>query len=186
MLKPQDKSIPSCRQMFSPCEDEKLRDLVKQYGEKDWKKVAEQMNNRTARQCRERYKNYLAPNMVNGPWTQIEDCLLILKYRELGPKWSKISQYFQNRSDINVKNRWASIKNKCSLISLNLINSYLQTMFNEKSIPVESKETSPPLNNFEILEINTNSSSSIDPYDTLSLESNDSIQFTLPTDPYFI
>ncbi|OHS96096.1 hypothetical protein TRFO_37767 [Tritrichomonas foetus] len=97
------------RQMFSPQEDETLKQLVSQYGDKDWKLIARKMPNRSTRQCRERYKNYLAPEIKNGPWTREEDELLRSKYQEFGPRWSTIATFFESRSDVNIKNRWTSI-----------------------------------------------------------------------------
>ena len=97
---------------FSPQEDEKLRRLVAIYGDKEWKLVAQKMPNRTTRQCRERYKSYLAPDIKNGPWTPEEDELLRQKYKEYGSKWSIIQSFFASRSDVNIKNRWTIISGK--------------------------------------------------------------------------
>ena len=97
------------RKMFSTTEDMKLRAMVLQLGINDWKKISEKMPNRTPRQCRERYKNYLAPEIQNGPWTREEDNALLMLYQKFGPRWSTISQFFRTRSEVNVKNRWTSI-----------------------------------------------------------------------------
>lgn len=94
--------------MFTPEEDAKIKELVQVFGE-DWRAISKAMPDRTLRQVRERYKNFLAPGIVNGPWSRQEDSLLIQLFRSLGPKWSKISKHFPSRSDINVKNRWTSI-----------------------------------------------------------------------------
>ena len=102
----------SSRQMFTPKEDKQLIELVKEYGDRNWRDISKKMENRTTRQCRERYRNYLSPNLTNGPWTAEEDLLLEQKYVELGPKWAAISQFFKNRSDVNIKNRWASNRHK--------------------------------------------------------------------------
>mgnify|MGYP001054217009 CR=1 FL=1 len=102
------------KQLFSPQEDEFLKYLVSVYGDKDWKFISKQMPNRTTRQCRERYKNYLAPEIINGAWTEAEDELLRQKYEEFGPKWSKISTFFQSRSDVNIKNHWNTLTNHIS------------------------------------------------------------------------
>lgn len=97
-----------CRHKFSPEEDEKLRQIVQEQGSNNWRFVAELMPGRSARQCRDRWKNYLAPGIKNGPWTPEEDQLLEEKYRELGSQWSRIAKCFPNRTDINIKNRWAT------------------------------------------------------------------------------
>lgn len=61
---------------------------------------------RTAKQCRDRYFNCLAPNLKNGEWTAAEEHLLEEKVHELGTKWSAISKFFTCRSPNNIKNHW--------------------------------------------------------------------------------
>lgn len=91
---------------FSPEEDEKLRDLVKKNGTRQWQYIASLMNGRSARQCRDRYVNYLVPGFFNGQWSNDEDELLLELYKTNGPKWSVIQKYFPNRSSNSLKNRW--------------------------------------------------------------------------------
>lgn len=123
------------RQMFSPFEDMKLKMLVMQIGCTNWKNIAAYMPNRTARQCRERYRNYLAPDLINGPWTKEEDDLLKNLFQKHGPKWSIITKHFRNRSEINVKNRWTSI-------SKTLHNDTICNPLEQKlNIPVEGQLT---------------------------------------------
>lgn len=46
----------------------------------------------------------------------IEDDQLLLKlYTEMGPRWTKMSAYFQNHSSINLRNRFISIRGRDSL-----------------------------------------------------------------------
>ncbi|EAX82776.1 Myb-like DNA-binding domain containing protein [Trichomonas vaginalis G3] len=94
------------RQVFTSYEDARLKLLVQQYGEKNWNLISCMMPCRTPRQCRERYKGHLSPEILNLPWTPQEDRLLIEKYTVLGRKWSKIAKFFVGRSDSNIKNRW--------------------------------------------------------------------------------
>jgi hypothetical protein len=101
----QDKSVPM-KIKFSPEEDAKLLDLVQRYGAKDWMKIANLMETRNARQCRERFKNYLNPDLRKDPWTREEDEILDQRYMEYGAKWNKISKFFVNRSDNAIRNRW--------------------------------------------------------------------------------
>lgn len=97
------------KKKFDAEEDIRLIKLVQKYGCVDWATISSQMPGRTQRQCRERYKNYLSPNLNNSPWTSEEDNILIKKYQAHGPKWSVLAQYFPGRSDINLRNRVASI-----------------------------------------------------------------------------
>jgi hypothetical protein len=99
----------SGRHKFLKAEDDLLRELVELYGETNWTTISRYMHRRTARQCRERYKNYLSPRVRNRGWTPEEEELLAQKVRELGPRWAKIACYFEARSDVSVKNRWAAM-----------------------------------------------------------------------------
>ena len=102
------------RHKFSKSEDEALRKLVAEHGDSNWAIVAACMKNRTPRQCRERFKNYLSPAIKNGPWTAEEEALLERKFKEIGPKWAKIALHFEQRSDVNVKNHWTAMANRHS------------------------------------------------------------------------
>ncbi|OHT07007.1 Myb-like DNA-binding domain containing protein [Tritrichomonas foetus] len=101
------------RILFTADEDQALIYQVGQFGE-NWEKVAQYMSSRSPRQCRDRYKNYLHPMVKNGPWSKDEDAELLYRFRQLGPKWSKIAKYFPGRTDVNIKNRYTTIgpKNK--------------------------------------------------------------------------
>jgi hypothetical protein len=91
---------------FTPEEDALLSELVEEHGPKDWNAISSIMQTRNARQCRERYKNYLDPNLRSDAWTFDEDALLEEKYGEFGAKWNKIAKFFTNRSDNAIRNRW--------------------------------------------------------------------------------
>lgn len=102
---------PHPRVPFSKDEDEKLKELVNQYGT-NWNIVSEKMENRNQRQCKERWTHYLSPNVIMKPWTNDEDEFLKKKLLELGPKWVKLSSFFPNRTDIQLKNRWFVLMRK--------------------------------------------------------------------------
>ncbi|KAH0795168.1 Myb-like DNA-binding domain containing protein [Histomonas meleagridis] len=97
------------RTKFSEIEDQKLIKIVSGMAKVNWKYVANQMEGRTARQCRERYKNYLSPNIRCTPWTPEEDALLLQKYKEFGPCWSFMKQFFDKRESVSLKNRYAKL-----------------------------------------------------------------------------
>jgi hypothetical protein len=102
------------RQKFSVQEDEQLRDLVTELGTNNWAEVSARLGTRSARQCRERFRNYLSPNLRNGQWTEEEDQLLREKFQEFGAKWSLIVAFFPSRSEVNLKNRWTQLLNRGS------------------------------------------------------------------------
>jgi hypothetical protein len=93
-------------------EDEQLRELVTELGINNWAEVAARLGTRSARQCRERFRNYLSPNLRNGQWTEAEDQLLREKFLEYGAKWSLIVAFFPSRSEVNLKNRWTQLANR--------------------------------------------------------------------------
>ncbi|KAK8842378.1 Myb- protein B [Tritrichomonas musculus] len=99
-------SVKKSPKKFSDEEDTLLKNIVKCFGAKNWKFIAFLMPNKTSRQCRDRYMNYLAPGFIHTEWTIEEDTLLAQKFRELGPKWTKIQKYFPSRTANAIKNRY--------------------------------------------------------------------------------
>lgn len=160
MIKESDKSKSSnpendstkkkSRIPFTKQEDEKLKYLVRNFGTKNWKAIAFFMNKRTAKQCRDRYSNYLFPGYFQGEWTKKEDDLLMKLYNEFGSKWSVLQTYFPNRSSNSIKNRWFYFlsKNQQSgidddkmvndVISNNIENPKME--FNEFEMPKDMQD----------------------------------------------
>ena len=100
------KEVSTLRMRFTPEEDQKLKELVKDQQNNRWEKIAQKMPGRTARQCRDRYNNYLFKEISYGPWTEEEDNTILRLFKEIGPKWTQIAQSLVGRSGNNVKNRW--------------------------------------------------------------------------------
>lgn len=96
---------------FSPEEDQELIKLANRYGTEHWTIIADHMKNRTPRQCRDRYIYYLAENINNSNFTPEEDRLLIQLVNDNGHKWAIISKFFDNRTDLRVKNRYYCLIN---------------------------------------------------------------------------
>jgi hypothetical protein len=90
---------------FTSIEDQRLLDLVAIHGNQDWTRIAALLGTRNARQCRERYKNYLNPSLRQDDWTPEEDLLLLSKFAQFGAKWNKIAKFFVHRSDNSLRNR---------------------------------------------------------------------------------
>ena len=97
---------------FTSEDDKRLAKYVAMVGDNDWSKIASLMGDRNGRQCRERWNNYVNPNLRTDPWTQEEIQLLFKKYQELGPKWNRIAKFFRNRSTNSIKNKWMSLRRK--------------------------------------------------------------------------
>lgn len=129
----------SQRQMFTQAEDANLRRLVCQYGAKHWKLISRLMQTRSTRQCRERYKNYLDPNINRNPWSEEEDALIIQKVAELGPKWSLMSNLFKSRTDVSIKNRYSSLQCK-----MQLREKFHDNSIKPKKIAKQTEKTEEP------------------------------------------
>jgi len=57
------------KQFWNSIEDNQLRSLVRKYGSRDWKKISAMLSevtgiSRRGKQCRERWKNSLAPSIM--------------------------------------------------------------------------------------------------------------------------
>ena len=94
---------------FTTEDDILLTRLVLTSSVVDWSLIASKMHNRNARQCRERWQNYLDPKLVQNEWTEYEDALIIQKQKELGPRWNAIARFFNGRSGNSVRNRYLMI-----------------------------------------------------------------------------
>lgn len=93
-------------------EDETIIDFVSKHGTKNWTKLATLLPGRIGKQCRERWRNHLDPEVNRSPWTQEEDKILIDLHEKLGNQWVKIAESLPGRSDNCVKNRWNSTLKK--------------------------------------------------------------------------
>jgi hypothetical protein len=105
---PQALLPTSKRRLFAPEEDALLLDLVGTSSAPCWDEISQQMPDRTARQCRERWLNYINPSIRNEAWTDSEDALLVQKVNEIGHFWGSMTSFFSGRSESDIKNRWYS------------------------------------------------------------------------------
>jgi hypothetical protein len=102
----------SVRSKFTTTKDEMLRTLIEQCGEGNWHSIARHLPGRNARQYKERWFHYLAPNIVTAEWTEIEDRLLWLKVFEFGRSWKALSPFFPGRTEVSLKNRYNVLMRK--------------------------------------------------------------------------
>lgn len=124
-------------------EDNKLRQLVNKFGDKNWRILANSMENRNPRQCRERWNYYLNPNLKVGDWTPEEDNLILQKKKELGRKWTLIATFFENRTDAMIKTRYnALLRNKNLSFSDNVNISKSGVNLSKKEVEDSNSEGS--------------------------------------------
>jgi hypothetical protein len=93
-------------------EDQVILQFVEQNGYKDWAKLAGLLPGRTGKQCRERFKHHLDPVLEHRAWTADEDERLVELHAQYGNQWTRISTFFEGRTDNCIKNRWNSTLQK--------------------------------------------------------------------------
>ena len=120
---------------FTESEDQMLMYAISKYGSANWNVIARLVPNRNARQCYERWANYLSPFIKRDEWTREEDAILLQKFQEYQMKWTKIQTFLPGRTVSSIKSRYRKLtkvpKNKYYM------NEY-QTQQNETSFDIQN------------------------------------------------
>ena len=104
------QEIIRVKRTFTKDDDDALFLAVQSCPNQDWKEISKKLGKWSARQCRERWKNYIDPSLLRTKWTTKEDNILLEKHRMLGTNWSKIKEFLPGRATNAIKNRLSYLK----------------------------------------------------------------------------
>ncbi|XP_068321352.1 transcription factor MYB114-like [Pyrus communis] len=94
-------------------EDDILRLYIEKHGDGKWHQVPRETGlNRCRKSCRQRWLNYLKPNLKSGDFTEDEIDLIHRLQKLLGNRWSIIAGRLPGRTAGKVKNYWNSKQRK--------------------------------------------------------------------------
>ncbi|CAI9302424.1 unnamed protein product [Lactuca saligna] len=120
--------------LWSPDEDQKLREYIVNYGHGCWSAVPINAGlERNGKSCRLRWVNYLRPGLKRGAFSMQEEETILTLHGLLGNKWSLMSQHLPGRTDNEIKNHWHSYLKKRVAKSESLEAQNTNTGNNESS-----------------------------------------------------
>eukprot|EP00903_Cladosiphon_okamuranus_P008416 g8092.t1 len=86
-------------------EDERLKEAVEEFGERNWREVARNVRTRNHIQCQQRWKKALRPGLVKGAWNAEEDEKLVTLIGQGFSNWSELAAN-TGRTAKQCRERW--------------------------------------------------------------------------------
>jgi hypothetical protein len=96
----------SSKVRWTPEEDRLLFESIERDGTGNWSLVARALQDRSGKQCRERWVNQLNPQLTAEVWSTEEDRLLRTLVSLHGHRWSVLTAFLPGRSVNSIKNRF--------------------------------------------------------------------------------
>ena len=83
-------------------EDNIVKEMVLKYGvgKVKWSVIAQKLQGRIGKQCRERWFNHLDPGINKGEWTNEEDRIVFEAQKQFGNRWSRSPSFFLGEQKI--------------------------------------------------------------------------------------
>jgi myb proto-oncogene protein len=95
-----------------------LKQQEKETGvELQWRQVSELVANRSTKQCRERWRHFLDPDVKRGKWSAEEDAELYRAHAQLGNKWTEIATRLPGRTQLHIRDRWRTIGKRSEAVA---------------------------------------------------------------------
>jgi hypothetical protein len=127
----QSESQKNKKRFFTHKEDNLIKHFYEDMEIKDWAIISSYLDNRTPKNCRDRYHNYFDSKLNLRPFNLEDDDLIIELVLKHGKKWNKIAYKMNNRSPGAVKSRW--YKHLSHIIKKEFINSVSKKQVNRKA-----------------------------------------------------
>ncbi len=99
---------------------------------KNWGLISKILKTRNWKQVRDRYLNYLDPNISNKPFTFEEDSKILNLYEKFGSSWKLYEPLFPERTSDLIKVRFYSMLKSKKLSNNNYCSSPVSTTEYEK------------------------------------------------------